>query len=127
MSDTCKGKICPMLSGGGKLRKCIEHRCAHYQEIMGKHPQTGEVLNHWDCAFNWTNILLIDAAKEVRQAAAAVESFRNESVSSSKAMAGGLLAVAKAAQRAGGGQPGATEGLALEPLRLLSERKDVKP
>jgi len=89
MSETCKGKVCPKLSGpvfvpkeGIKMHEviCIEHRCAHYQHLLGNNPQNGQGIDHWDCAFNWSNILLIEGAQQTRQAGAAIESFRNEMV-----------------------------------------------
>ena len=94
MPETCKGKVCPKLSAPDNLVNCIEHRCAHYQQILGEHPQTGEALGQWDCAFNWTNILLIGVGKDARQTAAAVESARNEARKDAAAIGGGLLAVA---------------------------------
>lgn len=80
MSDTCKGKVCPSLSTPQKMIECIEHRCAHYQHLLGKNPQSGKPIDHWDCAFNWANILAVENAQQSRQTAAAVESFRNEFV-----------------------------------------------
>lgn len=100
MTDTCQGKVCAKLSGpvvrGGRPELfevvCIEHRCAHYQHLLGKHPQTGEVIDAWDCAFKWTNILLIENAQEARQTAAAVESARNEQVKSAEILTRAFLA-----------------------------------
>jgi hypothetical protein len=43
-------------------------------------PNTGEEIDRWDCAISFLPILLIEAAKEARQGAAATESFRNEMV-----------------------------------------------
>jgi hypothetical protein len=47
---------------------------------MGTHPQTGVPLAEWGCAVEWLPILMIEQSKEVRQNAAAIESFRNENV-----------------------------------------------
>lgn len=94
MPETCKGKICPQLSSPAKLTECIEHRCAHYQQMLGVNPQTDEPLGYWDCAFNWANILRIENSKEVRQMAAAVESFRNENVGAAQMLSSAVLTAA---------------------------------
>lgn len=99
MAENCKGKVCPQLSRT-KLVKCIEHQCAHYQHLTMRNPQSGEVVDQWDCAFNWQTILLIENAQETRQAAAAVESARNESVTHAQLLAGGLAGIAEAARSA---------------------------
>lgn len=77
-----KEKACPKLSGidlDGKLvrQPCIEHECVLYQMVEGRHPQTGELVSEWDCAFNWTNVLLVENAKQQRHTQAAIESLRN--------------------------------------------------
>jgi len=66
---------CPLIN-----KECIQHQCEWYIQIMGKNPNTGEDLNKFGCAISWLPVLLIENAKEVRQGAAAVESFRNEMV-----------------------------------------------
>lgn len=112
MAETCKDKVCPELSGpvvkDGQVvlheQKCIEHRCAHYQQILGNDPQTDAPLGYWDCAFNWATILTIETSKEVRQGAAAVESARNEAVRTGGLLAGGLAALIETAARTPGGR-----------------------
>lgn len=59
---------------------CIEHRCKFYVQLLGNNPQTGVQEAKWDCAVAFLPILIIETSKEVRQAAAATESFRNEVV-----------------------------------------------
>ncbi len=59
---------------------CKEHQCRFYIQVVGKHPQTGEELNRWDCAVAWIPVLLIENSQQQRQTGAAVESFRNEMV-----------------------------------------------
>ncbi len=105
--ETCVGKVCPRLSAPGSLVKCITHECAHFQHILGRQPQTGEVMDHWDCAFNLTNILIIENAQETRQTAKAVESARNEARKDAHAVSSALIAVA--------------EGVQAHPGRLVSE------
>ena len=84
--DTCKGKTCPLLK-----KDCIGHGCAFYQHLLGRHPQTGEVIDNWDCAFNWHNILLVETSQQTRQAGAAIESFRNEMVKANQEGVLGLV------------------------------------
>jgi len=68
-------KLCPLLKS-----ECIEHQCNFYIQLLGSHPQTGVPVSEFDCAIKWLPILLIEGAKETRQAAGAIESFRNEVV-----------------------------------------------
>ncbi len=54
-------------------------RCPWYIQLRGADPQ-GVERDEWACAIAWLPVLLIENAKEVRQGAAATESFRNEVV-----------------------------------------------
>ncbi len=69
------GTHCPMLD-----KECIQFKCAFWTQLRGTHPQTGAEIDEWACAVAWLPVLLIENAKEVRQGAAATESFRNEVV-----------------------------------------------
>ncbi len=69
------GTHCPMLD-----KECIQFKCAFWTQLRGTHPQTGAEVDEWACAVAWLPVLLIENAKEVRQGAAATESFRNEVV-----------------------------------------------
>ena len=69
------GLYCPLLK-----EECIQFKCAFWTHLRGLHPQTGQELDEYDCSIRWLPILLIENAKEVRQGAAAVESFRNKAV-----------------------------------------------
>lgn len=72
-----KGDICPL------HRKDVSkvcHRCPWYTLVRGKLPQQDAAIDEWGCSLAWMPTLLINAAKETRQGAAAVESFRNEMV-----------------------------------------------
>jgi|SRR5687768_5252953 len=55
-------------------------RCPWYIKVRGFEPNTGLDIDEWRCAIAWTPILLINNSNEVRQGAAAIESFRNEVV-----------------------------------------------
>ncbi len=69
------GTHCPLLD-----RECLQFKCAFWTQLRGKNPQSGAEIDEWACAVAWLPILLIENAKEVRQGAAATESFRNEVV-----------------------------------------------
>ena len=51
-----------------------------WMQLRGIHPQTGQEVDEYDCSIKWMPLLLIEGSKETRQAAAAIESFRNEMV-----------------------------------------------
>lgn len=68
-----KDLTCPLIK-----KKCIEHRCHWFIQVQGTNPNTGGSVSEWGCAVAWLPVLLIENAKEVRQGAAATESFRNE-------------------------------------------------
>ena len=72
-----KGIKCPF------WRKSCEHvchTCPNWIQIRGMNPQTGEEMDDWRCAISVLPMLLINAARETREGAAATESFRNEVV-----------------------------------------------
>ncbi len=56
-------------------------RCPWYIQLRGQDPNTGVERDEFACAIAWLPILLIENAKEVRQGAAATESFRNAVIS----------------------------------------------
>ena len=66
---------CPLIQ-----KKCKEHGCKFYIQVMGKNPQTGQDVNEWNCAITWLPMLLIEGSQQTRQAGSAIESFRNEMV-----------------------------------------------
>lgn len=75
------GKFCPLIK-----KDCVGLQCTWMIQLRGNHPQTGEPVDEWDCSIKWLPMLLIENAKEVRQGAAATESFRNEMVRANEAM-----------------------------------------
>lgn len=78
-------KLCPLLK-----KACIEHACRWYIHLIGSSPQSDKPLDEWGCAVEWLPVLLIENAKETRQAAAAIESTRNENASGLRLIAGAL-------------------------------------
>lgn len=77
-------KECPIsyVQGEKGLERgpCTKHDCHWFIQLQGTNPQTGLSVDEWGCAVAWLPTLLIENAKEVRQGAAAIESFRNEMV-----------------------------------------------
>ena len=67
--------FCPLIQ-----KKCKEHKCKFYIQVMGKNPQTGQEVSEWNCAVSWLPMLLIEGSQQTRQAGSAIESFRNEVV-----------------------------------------------
>lgn len=82
-----KEKICPMLK-----KPCIKYDCMWFVQIRGKHPQTGESVDEWDCAMVWQPLLLIENSSQQRSTGAAIESFRNEMIKSNEESKNLLLA-----------------------------------
>ena len=58
----------------------MEHGCTMYAKVSGANPQTGEIIDVFDCTFTIIPILLVENAQQSRQTGSAVESFRNEMV-----------------------------------------------
>jgi hypothetical protein len=63
--------------------------------VSGQHPQTGAIIDTWDCAIAWIPVLLIENSKQQHQTSAAVESFRNEVVKGNDAFVGMLSMAAE--------------------------------
>lgn len=68
------GQICP-LHKRDTSKVC--HRCPWWTRIMGKNPQSEEIIDNWHCAIALLPILLVENAQQTRQAGAAIETFRN--------------------------------------------------
>ena len=67
--------FCPLIQ-----KKCKEHKCKFFIQVIGKNPQTGQDVSDWNCAVTWLPMLLIEGSQQTRQAGSAIESFRNEMV-----------------------------------------------
>ena len=61
-------------------KPCLKHDCTHYIALCGVDPQTGNPLDEYGCAIVWNVVVTLEGNKETRQAAAAIESMRNEMV-----------------------------------------------
>jgi hypothetical protein len=75
------GTYCPLIK-----KDCVGLKCSWYTQMRGKNPNTGEDIDEWGCAVTWLPLLLVENAQQSRQAGAAVESFRNESVKQSQVL-----------------------------------------
>ncbi len=67
--------FCPIIK-----KTCVEFDCMWWMQLQGVNPQTGAHEDYWGCAINLIPQILVESSKETRQAAAAIESFRNEMV-----------------------------------------------
>lgn len=79
--------ICPIYR-----EPCKQLDCAWFIQLRGTNPNTGAEVDDWGCAVAWMPVLMIETAKETRQAGAAIESFRNEMVKANSTTAALLLA-----------------------------------
>lgn len=91
--------ICPMMGGepcveDGAIRNGELVQCRFWVHVQGKNPQTGATVNNGDCAMAWMPVLLIENSKVNRETGAAVESMRNEGVTTGQQITNALLQVA---------------------------------
>lgn len=74
-------KFCPLIQAD-----CKGLGCNWFVQLRGKHPQTGEPVDEWDCAVKWLPVLMIENTKEAIGTAASIDSFRNEMVRGQQAV-----------------------------------------
>ena len=72
-----EGTICPLHKQDTSL---VCHKCPWWTHVIGKNPQSEEMIDDWRCAVALLPMLLIENAQMQRQTGAAVESFRNDVV-----------------------------------------------
>ena len=80
---------CPL---GGKCEEIKDnklHRCAWYTQLAGTNPQTGEIVNESKCSLAWMPLLLVENAGTNRGQTAALESFRNAVINTSRRLQNG--------------------------------------
>jgi hypothetical protein len=82
-----EGSICPLHK---EDTSTVCHKCPWWTRVIGKNPQSEEMIDDWRCAVALLPMLLIENAQVSRQTGAAMESFRNDVV------AGVSMAVAAA-------------------------------
>jgi hypothetical protein len=61
-----------------KAMEEVCHTCPWWQQIRGKHPQSLEDLDRWDCAIALLPLLLIENSQRQMQTAASVDKVANE-------------------------------------------------
>lgn len=90
--------LCPLMGGecieDGAIRDGELVACRFWVVVHGQHPQTGEQLSTGDCAMAWQPVLMIENSKVNRETGAAIESMRNESVTTGQQITGALMQVA---------------------------------
>jgi hypothetical protein len=69
--------VCPLHK---KAMELVCHKCPWWTLVKGKNPNTGEVVDRWDCSLAFLPMLLIENSQQARQTGAATESMRNEMV-----------------------------------------------
>jgi predicted Ser/Thr protein kinase len=69
--------VCPLHK---KSMELVCHQCPWWTQVRGANPNTGEEVDRWDCSIALLPLLNVEVAQQVRQGAAATESFRNEVV-----------------------------------------------
>ena len=72
-----EGLICP-LHKQDMSEVC--HKCPFWTQLRGKHPQTGQEIDEWQCAIAMLPLLMIETSRNVKGNQAATESMRNEIV-----------------------------------------------
>src|SRR5262252_5175565 len=73
------GTICPLHK---KDVSEVCHTCPWFIRVIGKNPQSEEMMDNWHCAIAVLPMLLIENAMVQRQTGAAVENMRNDVVAS---------------------------------------------
>jgi len=69
-----EGTICPLHKVDTST---VCHKCPWWTRVIGKNPQSEEMIDDWRCAVALLPMLLIENAQQTRQAGAAIETFRN--------------------------------------------------
>lgn len=72
--------------------------CRFWVHVQGQNPQTGETVSNGDCAIAWMPVLLIENSKVNRETGAAVESMRNESVTTGQQITAALISATQTKQ-----------------------------
>lgn len=67
------GNYCPLIK-----KDCIQFKCHWFSQVRGMNPVTGEDIDEWSCVVTLLPLILIEGAKNQKDTASAVYSFRNE-------------------------------------------------
>ena len=71
------GPICPLHKADVST---VCHTCPWWTLIIGKHPQSEELINDWRCAIAVLPVLMVENSQQSRATGEAVETLRNELV-----------------------------------------------
>lgn len=82
-----EGTNCPLYKEDMSLH-C--HKCAWWTRVIGKNPQSEEMIDDWRCAVALLPMLLIENAQQSRGTGAAVETMRNVMAEGFSGMAHGV-------------------------------------
>jgi hypothetical protein len=69
-----EGTVCPLHKVDCST---VCHKCPWWTRVMGKNPQSEEMIDDWRCAVALLPMLLIENAQVSRGTTAAMETFRN--------------------------------------------------
>ena len=86
--------FCPLLK-----KDCIQLQCNWFIQVRGKNMNTGKEIDEWGCSIAWLPHLLIENSNQTREAGAAIESFRNETVKANQQTLQSVLAIASTSQQ----------------------------
>jgi hypothetical protein len=74
-----EGQICPLHK---KDVSQVCHTCPWWTRIIGKNPQSEEMIDNWHCAIAVLPLLLVENAQVSRSTTSALESMRNDVMAS---------------------------------------------
>jgi hypothetical protein len=74
-----EGTVCPLHKVDCST---VCHKCPWWSRVVGKNPQSEEMIDDWRCAVALLPMLLIENAQVTRQGTATMETFRNSVVES---------------------------------------------
>ena len=74
-----EGQVCPLHRQDVSL---VCHKCPWWTRIIGKHPQSEEMVDNWHCAISVLPMLLVENAQVSSGTTAAMETIRNDMVAS---------------------------------------------
>lgn len=89
------------------------HACRFWTHVAGKDPQSEKIIDHFDCAFAWLPVVILEASQMTRHMTATTQEFRNETNENMKAFGGAMAKAAYAIQELAETQKALTEGVPL--------------
>ena len=71
MANSGTPPYCPLIK-----KDCKEHRCAWYINIQGQNPQTGQIIDQWQCAITAIPLLQMEQSRAASNTHAATVEVR---------------------------------------------------